>query len=253
MKPKPTVGIYSLTSCEGCQVSILNLEENFLKLCSAADIRIFPLLKEKDYEGPVDIAVVEGTVVRTDEIEIIKKIRSNCKTLVALGTCATYGGIASIRDFTDKSRAMTCVYPDPLFLKSIHNVRGLDCYVKVDYALRGCPIVAEEFVRVMTDLVLGKTPVIHEEPVCVECKKNKNICFLLKGEKCLGPVTYGDCNSICINEGRPCYGCRGPLKNANVDALMRLFRRHKIPFSDVKHSFTVFAGTSKRYNKGVLK
>ena len=123
-KAKPVVGIYSLTSCEGCQVSILNLEEKFLQLCEAIDIRYFPLIKERDYKGRVDIAVVEGTVVRKEEIDTIVEIRKKAKYIIALGTCATYGGVASIRDFTDQAKTMKCVYPDPMFLKSIHNVRG---------------------------------------------------------------------------------------------------------------------------------
>ncbi|RLE41988.1 hypothetical protein DRJ48_04465 [Candidatus Woesearchaeota archaeon] len=250
---KPLVGIYSLTSCEGCQVSILNLEEEFLKLCDLVEIKHFPLIKEREYSGKVSVAFVEGTVVRKEEIEKLREIRKNAKVLVALGTCATYGGVASIRDFADRERVMKCVYPDPMFLESIRNVRGLDCYVKVDYALRGCPIVAEEFVQLIKDILLNKKPMLVEEPVCVECRKNKNICFLLKGEKCLGPLTYGGCNSVCINEGRPCYGCRGPLKEANLEALMQLFRKHKIPFSEIRNTLTVFAGTSKRYRRGVLR
>jgi len=253
MKAKPLVGIYALTSCSGCQVTLLGLEEKFLQLTEITEIKYFPLIKEKIYDGRVDVAFIEGTVIRKEEIETLREIRKKAKVLVALGTCATFGGIASIRDFQDKAKVMTCVYPNPLFLDSVHNVRGLDCYVKVDYALRGCPIVGEEFVRFTTDLVLGKKPVVVEEPVCVECRRNKNICFLLQKRQCLGPLIYGGCNSICVNEGRPCYGCRGPMKEANLDALMRLFKRYGIPFSSIRNSLTVFAGTSKRYRRGVLR
>ncbi len=250
---KPKVGIYSLTSCEGCQVSLLNLGADFIKLMSHFEIKHFPLIKERYYHGKVDIAIVEGTVVMEAEIKQLMEIRKKSKVLVALGTCATYGGVASIRDFMEQGRVRACVYPNPSFIDSAHHVRGLDCYVKVDYALRGCPVVGSEFIELMKALLLDKKPLFKEEPVCVECKKNGNICLLLKGERCLGPLTYGGCNSICINEGYPCYGCRGPMKEANVNALVKLFRKEGISLSEIKNALSVFAGTSKRYHKGVLR
>ncbi|MEM2918151.1 MAG: oxidoreductase [Candidatus Altiarchaeota archaeon] len=246
---KPKVGIFSLTSCEGCQIRILDLEENLLDIFSLVDIVNFHLTKGKNEEGPFDISFVEGAVVRKDEIEKLKEIRAKSKYLIALGTCASYGGVPSIKDFGFAEEIEKEVYHDPSFLDSLENVYGIGHYVEVDYYLRGCPITKEEFLKVLKYLLIGNIPRNIEYPVCFECRMKENKCFLVqeKNKLCMGPITFGGCDAPCPSAGTPCYGCRGPLDDANVDALVDLFKDKGFSREDIERMFIKFAGTSKKF------
>lgn len=245
---KPTVGIFALTSCEGCQMRILDLEENLLDIFGLVDIVNFHLAKGKNKEGPFDVSFVEGAVVTKKEIEKLKDIRQKSKYLIALGTCATYGGVPSIKDFGFAEELEREVYHDPSFLDSLENVYGIGHYVEVDYYLRGCPIDKDEFLKVLKYLLIGNIPRNIEYPVCNECRIRENKCFLVQDKKlCMGPVTFGGCNAPCPTNSIPCYGCRGPLDDANVDALVDVFKNREVSRDDIERMFIKFAGTSKKF------
>ena len=245
---KLKVGVFALTSCAGCQLRVLDLEDELGDIMDAVNITHFPIVSEyNDPDGPFDVAFVEGGVVRADEIGRIKKIRAASRVLIAHGTCATYGGVPSIKDFCNAAELEAAVYRNIRFLDSIE-VYGIGRYVPVDYYLRGCPIDKNEFVRVLTRLIQGRRlPTQINYPVCVECRRRENECILQAGKLCMGPITYGGCDAACPSNGIPCYGCRGPLEDANVDALVGLFKERGLSKEDIRRMFVKFAGTSLRF------
>jgi sulfhydrogenase subunit delta len=248
---KPRVGIFSLTSCAGCQLSILFLKDIALEVLDSMDVTYFPLVEENNMEDPFDIALVEGSVTRDDEVEKIKSIREKSKILIALGTCATYGGVPAIKDlgiFSEED-LRKLVYHDISSPHSMEDVYGINQYVPVDYYLRGCPVIKKEFVSFLKDLLLGKKPVHREQPVCIECRIKENHCLLQADELCMGSLTYGGCDALCPSVGIPCYGCRGPLPDANVDALANLLQEKGFTKKELRDRFTIFASTSKKLLK----
>ena len=222
---KPRVGIFSLTSCDGCQMQILNLEDDLLDLANSVDIVNFALAQQINDEGKLDVCLVEGAVSNDREVKIIKKLRKRSKILVAFGTCAVFGGIPSIKNLKDKEKIKKLVYgKGSEFISSI-NATGLDEYVKVDYYLRGCPVNKNEFLNFVQGIIFSRPPVEDNNPVCYECKLNENDCLLLKGEYCVGPITFGGCNAICIENNVACTGCRGPIVDANVNEMVLILKK----------------------------
>ncbi len=249
-KTKPAVGIFSLTSCAGCQFNILFIGDELLELLTGLDIIHFPMAKQDNLKGPFDIAFVEGCVTQKEEIAKVKDIRKKSKYLIALGTCATYGGIPSMKNFLNLQEVEEAVYKVPDTVKSLKAV-GIEKYVKVDYYLRGCPFDKKEFLKLVKDLLIGKTPKEVQQPVCKECRENQNNCLLQEGMTCIGPLTHGGCDSVCVNVGIPCTGCRGPLPDSNVAAEVELLKEHGVKEEDIILAFRKFAGTSKIYSKYV--
>ena len=247
---KPKVGIFSFTSCAGCQFEILDLEDELLDIFEATDVTHFPMAKAKNDEGPFDIAVVEGAITTKKEARELKVIRKKSKFLIAIGSCATYGGVPAIKDWYTEEEIEVPVYKSTNVVKSIR-ADGIAKYVKVDYFMHGCPPNKYEFLNVIKDLIVGKTPKQPDYPVCKECRENKNPCLLQMGKPCMGPITNGGCDSVCTNKSIPCKGCRGPLEDANIDPIVHLYEKMGYSDEDVKKFFIAFAGTSKIFNKYV--
>lgn len=215
---KKIIGVFSLTSCEGCQLQILNLGKEILHLLSFMDIAYFRLVKGENKMKFFDIAFVEGSVSTKSEAEKVKEIREKSKYLVALGACAAYGGIPSLRNMIKGSR----IYDHERI--SSMPAYGIDKYVKVDCYLNGCPIDEEEFASLLIDLMIDKVPGRINHPVCMECSEREITCLMLKGTACLGPVTAAGCKAICPANSTPCEGCRGLISDANIDSLIELFK-----------------------------
>ncbi|MBI2128851.1 oxidoreductase [Candidatus Woesearchaeota archaeon] len=245
---KLKIGIFALTSCQGCMWNILNLEHNLIELMKIVNIANFELIKKKNEEGPFDVALIEGCITTEEEQQQAVKIREKSKFIIAFGTCATYGGVPTIRNFLDLHDQVEALPPNPLFLKQIA-ARGIDAFIKVDYFMRGCPIDKKEFINVMKDLVVGKKPKQITHNVCFECRQKENICLLQKGEPCMGPITYAGCNALCPSHSTPCYGCFGPMEDANLDAEIEQFKKCGLTTEDIKRYFRTFAGTSKVFKK----
>lgn len=221
---RPRVGFFELTSCEGCQLQLLNNEDrllDFFNLVSIVNFREAMSEADDNYE----IAFVEGSVSRDDEIVRLKEIRKNAKILVALGSCACFGGVNKLKNrFNDLAWVKKEVYGD--FPIETREVQPLDNFVTVDLKIFGCPICKEEVERIVTNLVVGKTVRIPEYPVCMECKANENICLFDLGEPCLGPITRAGCNAWCTSNRRGCWGCRGPAEVTNIRELERIMTSH---------------------------
>ncbi len=241
-KPRLRVGIFGLTCCVGCQWELLDLEEELLEVADAVDLRFFRLVKEKNFGGPYDVAFVEGSVVREDEIDELKKVREQSRYVVALGTCATNGGVQTIKNFLNAEEVEKKVYGEERkFMKSIPPA-PLSDFVKVDYNIYGCPIIKKEFISVLSQFIHGKAPLQRAFAVCSECKKNENQCFFHLKKPCLGPITQGGCDSICVNNGYYCHGCRGPFAEANLPAWIELMRGINVADEDTKHFVRKYAG-----------
>jgi len=233
------------------------MEDILLKVLSSLEVLNFPLVKEfdrqkhtaKDAGGiAYDIAIIEGCVTRSDEIDIVKDIRAKSKIVVAIGACACTGGIPSIADFIAPEKMKEHVYGNTVKRDfSSVKVSGIDKHIKVDYYLRGCPIDQDEFFALVTALALGKMPKEYDSPVCMECQQREIPCFLKQGVLCIGPITYGGCNALCTGNNIPCYGCRGPQSDADVDALLEIFQNMGYTKDDIRRMFIKFAGTSKKF------
>lgn len=212
---KPRLGVFKFASCDGCQLSVLNLEDELLLLGAALDIAYFPEASSRMEPGPYDIALVEGSITTEEDGERIRSVREQANVLITIGACATAGGIQALRNWADIDSYQRVVYPRPDFIRTLATSTPIADHVKVDYELRGCPIDKDQLLRVLTDLVAGIRPRIPADSVCLECKRRGNVCVVVaKGMPCLGPVTSGGCGAICPSMGRDCYGCFGPAEGA---------------------------------------
>jgi len=225
--PKPKIAIFSLTSCEGCQFTLLDLGERFFNFLKKVELIDFPLIEEKHYPKGVkiDVSFVEGNPITKEDIDLLKKIRSESKILVALGNCAALGGIPEIKNYQGKERTIRFIYKR---LNHILNpeIKEIDNFVKVDFTIPGCPISGSEFLKFANDLIKGKIPEICQSPLCSECpKRGTKNCFLTKKEICLGLITLAGCQAICPKNEFPCLGCRGIFKGAKVESFLKVLEK----------------------------
>lgn len=224
---KKRLGIFSLTCCEGCQFSLLKDYIQFQKVLEYYDIINFRLAQEDNLPGPYDICLVEGTPESEREIELLKKIRKESKTIIAIGSCAILGGIQSERDRL------------PQKLTGRNKVRTPSDIIKIDYIIPGCPIGNEETINYLLGLYFGKSIALPDYSVCFECRQNENECLLKNKKPCLGPITRGGCNSVCINGGEACLGCRGATDQANFGKLREMLKP-LIDNEEIKNMLTIY-------------
>lgn len=247
---KPKIAVYKLSSCAGCQLEFLNLEDNLLDIVGLLDIKYFVMAKRDKGEGPFDIGFVEGAVTCGDEIERLKKAREECKVLVALGSCACYGGVPSIKNDTSQYEIEQRVYKN---LSAIHSTKalGIEQYVKVDAYLKGCPVSKIELVDFVKAALLGRKPYLRAHSVCMECKLDENVCLsVTKGIPCMGPVTSAGCGALCPSVSRGCEGCRGPANDSNTESLARSLKEYGLSKQDVARKFKKYAGETPQFKKG---
>lgn len=238
--PPPRVAFFALTSCEGCQLQLLNDEErllDFLALVEPVNFREAMDERSEDYE----IAFVEGCVTREDEVARLQHIRERARVLVAFGSCACFGGVNQLKNrFRDPDWARRQVYGD--FPIATSPARTLEQVVSIDLRIYGCPVRKEEVERLVTDLVLGKTPAVPKYPVCMECKAHRNLCLFELGEICLGPVTRGGCEAWCPSNRMGCWGCRGPSEPANLAELAEVAKRFGVKEESLLDRLECFGG-----------
>jgi len=217
---KPKVAVYKFSSCDGCQLSLLNLEDELLDLAGAIDFAFFLEASSKTVAGPYDIALVEGSISTPHEVERIKEIRAQSRFLVALGICATAGGIQALRNFSDKDELAFMVYTHPEYLHALDTSVPLSEHVQVDLELWGCPVNKYQALEVIAALLQNRRPNLPTHSVCLDCKRDSNPCVLVAyGIPCMGPVTRTGCGALCPGKTRGCYGCFGPVPNAEAPAM----------------------------------
>jgi coenzyme F420-reducing hydrogenase gamma subunit len=238
---KPKVAFFSLTSCEGCQFVLLDLGEKFFDLLKEIDLIDFSLIEEMPFpkgKVEIDVSFVEGLAIKKEEIKLLKKIRKESKILVAMGNCASLGGIPEMKNYQGKEKTIRYIYKN----LNVENpkIKEIDNFVKVDFYITGCPINGEEFLKYARELIQGKIPEILQKPICSEClHQGKETCFLRKKEPCLGPITLAGCDAICPKNGQLCYGCRGILKNVNPKGFLETLRKFKKP-EEIEDNLEIF-------------
>jgi len=246
---KPRVAFFDFASCEGCQLEVVNLEEKLLDLIEVVEIVSFREAM-KEHSDDYDIAFIEGSIQRPMDEERLKKIRGNAKILVAMGACACMGGVNRLRNEWPVEEVKKEVYQDadiegnPLF--DAFQTKAVNEVVDVDFYIPGCPIDRNEFTKIVSQIAIGRTPKLPEYPVCVECKKNENICVFELGKFCLGPVTRAGCNAICPSFKDGCEGCRGFLDDPKMEAQKDVLRKYGIQLDEMMKRFNMF-----NYKKGV--
>ncbi|MHA1907431.1 MAG: NADH-quinone oxidoreductase subunit B family protein [Candidatus Thorarchaeota archaeon] len=238
MGKKPTVGIFGFTGCAGCQLNILNIEDHLLDLLGLIDITTWVMAKGENAPGPWDIALVEGSIAKNSEIERIKKIRENSVILVAIGACATHGGLSGIRNQRNIEEMKATVYGDKTdHLDVLEQIMPISHYVKVDAELPGCPMDKNEFIAAVQAIAVGKTPHVPNYAVCYECKIRENACLLKEGKFCMGPVTQAGCDALCPSKGAVCEGCRGPVAEVNWGAEFKILKDIGATPEEIKRRF----------------
>jgi len=237
---KLRVGIFSLSSCEGCLVQVLNLEDQILDILSRLVVADCRILGVKDRGGRLDVAIVEGSVMSDREREKLREIRERSDVLVAFGDCACYGGKFIVKDFGVDEIKMFL----PRGVKSFRS-DPLDKYVAVDYYVYGCPVAKDDVLELFRSILVGKEYRPKTYNICAECILRENACLLDKGMLCLGPITRGGCQAVCPTAGRGCFGCRGLAEDANIESLIDIFREKGIEIPDYLWKIKVATGVRK--------
>lgn len=210
---RPRLAVFKFASCDGCQLSVLNLEDELLALGRLLDLAYFPEASSRMGKGPFDIALVEGSIATPEDVRRIAEVRKQARVLITIGACATAGGIQALRNWADAEAFARAVYPRPDSIRCLATSTPISEHVRVDYELRGCPIDKGQLLRVITDLLAGVFPNLPSHSLCLECKRLGHVCVLVaKGLPCLGAVTKTGCGAICPGLGRDCYGCFGPAE-----------------------------------------
>jgi len=244
---KPTVAIFDFACCEGCQLQIVNMEEELLDLLTL----VTPVEWREaisDSSESYDIAIIEGSITRPEDAERLKAIRARAKLLVALGACATIGGVNKIKNKIPPGEAAAYVYGSASGQPHLasENTRAVDEVVKVDFKIHGCPIDNREFGAIIRALLAGKAPFVPTYPVCVECKQKGNICRYEYNEVCLGPVIRAGCGARCPSNGLWCFGCRGYVDEPNVNAASDVMNLYGKTIDDLKGRLDLFAGEEEK-------
>ena len=239
---KPKIAIFDFACCEGCQLQIVNLEEEILSLLGVADVVEWrEAMSEKSDE--YDIALIEGSITRMEDEEKLKRIRGCAKVLIALGACAVTGGVNKLKNnFDDFEEVKKCVYGKAAGKPHLRTAvtKAVGEVVQVDYVVPGCPIERKEFTNIVRSLLMGKKPELPEYPVCVECKANGNPCLWQYDQVCLGPIIRAGCGARCPSSGFRCFGCRGYIDNPNVEAARDVINRYGLNVDDLKTKMVLF-------------
>jgi sulfhydrogenase subunit delta len=241
---RPKLAVWKFASCDGCQLTLLDCEDELLAIADAIDIAHFPEASRAVGRGPYDVSLVEGSITTSHDAERVHQIRRASKLLVAIGACATAGGIQALRNFADVREWVPLVYASPDVIDALRTATPIGNHVPVDLELAGCPIDKRQLLQVVTALLHGRTPVLPSHPVCMDCKARGATCVLVAhGTPCLGPVTRTGCGALCPSYGRGCYGCFGPQPGANIPALGARFREGGLSERDLVRTFrTYYAG-----------
>ena len=233
------IGSFDFTCCEGCQLQLANKESTLPEFLALVDIRNFREISSERHDD-YDIALVEGSITRSDEIERLKAIRARAKVLVAFGTCACFGGVNSLKNRLDREAMVRAVY-DGKAIETMPSMRIADI-VEVDLCIPGCPVSKEEVERIVVSLVSRSPVTLPTYPVCVECKQRLNTCLFDLGEICLGPITRAGCDAVCPAGKTACLGCRGPAEDLNFPAFAQLVRDKGLSTADMREKLSLYNG-----------
>lgn len=242
-KTRPRLAVYKFSSCDGCQLSLLNLEDQLLELVDTVEVAYFLEARRRELPPPYDVGLVEGSISTPDEEKRIHQVRRDCRFLVAIGACATSGGIQALRNWADVEEFTRCVYPSPQYIKTLETATPIASHVFVDFELRGCPVNHYQLLELISAILKGRKPNIPSYSVCLECKRRGTPCILVsRGEPCLGPITHAGCGAMCPAFGRACYGCFGPMEQPNINSLGARLSQLQFTPRDIKRMLRLFNG-----------
>jgi len=208
---RPKLAVWKFASCDGCQLSLLDCEDELLAVADAIDIAYFPEATSHVDPGPYDLSLVEGSITTPHDAERIREVRARSRALITIGACATSGGIQALRNFRDHAQMMAVVYAHPEYIDTLATSTAIASHVSVDFELRGCPIDKRQLLEVVSAFLHGRRPNVQSHSTCIECKLRGTVCVMVaKGQPCLGPVTHAGCGALCPSYARGCYGCFGP-------------------------------------------
>ncbi len=240
-KDKPKLAVWKFASCDGCQLTLLNCEDELLDVAGAVNIAYFPEATRAVVPGPYDVSLVEGSVTTPEDAERIHEIREASGVVVTIGACATAGGIQALRNWADVEEYRSVVYAHPEYLSTLERSSAISEHINVDYELRGCPVDKRQLLEVLASYLQGRKPRIPTYSVCVECKKKGNVCVAVAtGTPCLGPVTQAGCGALCPSFARGCYGCFGPQDTPNTPSLANQLVELGMSDDDVARVYRTF-------------
>ncbi len=238
---KPTLAVWKFASCDGCQLSLLDCEDELLGLAGEVEIAYFVEARRATVEGPYDLSLVEGSITTAHDAERIREVRRQSRHLVTIGACATAGGIQALKNFSDVGDFVAAVYATPEYISTLETSTPISAHVPVDYELHGCPINKRQLLEVITAFLHGRRPSIASTSVCFECKRRGTVCVMVAhGTPCLGPVTHAGCGALCPSYDRGCYGCFGPMETPNTVSLTRHLRVLGMGDRSVERVFRTF-------------
>uniref|UniRef100_A0A7V6A1P0 Oxidoreductase n=1 Tax=Desulfobacca acetoxidans TaxID=60893 RepID=A0A7V6A1P0_9BACT len=251
----PKLAVWKFTSCDGCQLSLLDLEDELLAIASRLTIAYFKEATRAEVKGPYDLSLVEGSVSTPEQLRQVQQVRKASRLLVTIGTCATSGGIQALRNFADVGAYLRLVYPSPEYLETLETSTPISDHVPVDLELQGCPISKRQLLAVVSAYLNGGRLHLPASSVCMECKRRGNVCVLVaRGTPCLGPVTRSGCGALCPTYHRGCYGCFGPKETPNTQSLSAWFQaRLALPASDQVRLFRQFYANAEAFRAESLR
>jgi sulfhydrogenase subunit delta len=245
---KPRLAVFKFASCDGCQLSLLDAEDELIAVAGEVEIAYFVEARRQTLAGPYDVSLVEGSITTPEEIERIQEVRRQSKLLVTIGACATAGGIQSLRNWRNVDDFIDIVYATPDYINTLATSSPVSEHVPVDFELRGCPINKYQLLELVTALLIGRQPKVPTYSLCLECKRRGTACVMVaQGIPCLGPVTQAGCGAICPAYNRGCYGCYGPMEAANTEALGQQFLSLGTSPGEVVRLFRSFNGYSDAF------
>jgi len=247
---KPKLAVWKFASCDGCQLSLLDCEDELLEISAEVEIANFAEASRAVVKGPYDLSLVEGSITTPHDEKRIHKIRRWSKLLVPIGACATTGGIQALRNFADVRKFISGVYAQPQYISTLNKSTPISDHVFVDFELQGCPINKVQLIELLSAFLTGRKPNIPRHSVCVECKTKGNVCVMVaRGDMCLGPVTQAGCGAICPSYHRGCYGCFGPKESPNTASLSRWLGEQGKEKGELVRAFREFNGWAEAFRR----
>ena len=244
----PSLAVWKFSSCDGCQLSLLDCEDELLALAAELDIAYFLEASSATVDGPYDVSLVEGSVTTPHEAERIREVRRQSRALITIGACATSGGIQALRNFADVRDFTAIVYATPDYISTLATSTPISAHVPVDFELNGCPIDKGQLLEVISAHLYGRRPRVRAHSVCVECKRRGNVCVTVAhGTPCLGPVTHAGCGALCPSYDRGCYGCFGPKETPNGPALTALMAQLGSDERDIVRVYRTFHAAAEPF------
>jgi sulfhydrogenase subunit delta len=238
---KPKLAVWKFASCDGCQLSLLDCEDDLLALAGEVEIAYFLEARRATVRGPYDLSLVEGSVTTAHDAERIRHVRRVSRRLITIGACATAGGIQALKNYADVEGFLSAVYASPEYVSTLATSTPISAHVPVDFELHGCPIDKRQLLEVLSAYLHGRRPQIATTSVCTECKRRGTVCVMVAhGTPCLGPLTHAGCGAICPSYDRGCYGCFGPMESPNPASLTRSLTALGMDDVDVERVFATF-------------